>query len=173
MKERVHLFRGAVLGTLLRNDALSFIGIGTLIERAYATTQLLLIKDQQLSSDPDSVREYYRLDTLLNAVSAREAYNSIFRQPVTRETVMELLILRNDVPRSLRACISDLIGQLEHIANDRSHLPLRLAHQLNVDLRFSTRDDLAGADLQSYLNGLLARINALSDSIRQTYLEAL
>ncbi len=39
----MHLFRGAVLGTLLRNDALSFIGIGTLIERAYATTQLLLI----------------------------------------------------------------------------------------------------------------------------------
>ncbi|MBN0602733.1 alpha-E domain-containing protein, partial [Pseudomonas aeruginosa] len=51
--------------------------------------------------------------------------------------------------------------------------PLRLAHQLNVDLRFSTRDDLAQADLQTTLNGLLARINALSDSIRQTYLEAL
>ncbi|MGS4819227.1 alpha-E domain-containing protein [Raoultella terrigena] len=173
VKERVHLFRGAVLGTLLRNDALSFIGIGTLIERAYATTQLLLVKDQQLSSDPDPVREYYRLDTLLNAVSAREAYNSIYRQPVSRETVMELLILRNDVPRSLRASISDLVGQLEHIANDRSHMPLRLAHQLNVDLRFSTREELASADLQSYLNGLLARINALSDSIRQTYLEAL
>ena len=47
------------------------------------------------------------------------------------------------------------------------------AHQLNVDLRFSTRDDLAQADLQTTLNGLLARINALSDSIRQTYLEAL
>ncbi|MGM1327146.1 alpha-E domain-containing protein, partial [Klebsiella michiganensis] len=50
---------------------------------------------------------------------------------------------------------------------------LRLAHQLNVDLRFSTRDDLAQADLQVTLNALLARINALSDSIRQTYLEAL
>ncbi len=53
VKERVHLFRGAVIGTLLRNDALSFIGIGTLIERAFATTQLLLIKDQQLTNDPD------------------------------------------------------------------------------------------------------------------------
>ncbi len=98
VKERVHLFRGAVIGTLLRNDALSFIGIGTLIERAFATTQLLLIKDQQLTNDPDPVREYYRLDTLLNAVSAREAYNSLYRQPVSRETVMELLILRNDIP---------------------------------------------------------------------------
>ncbi len=105
VKERVHLFRGAVIGTLLRNDALSFIGIGTLIERAFATTQLLLIKDQQLTNDPDPVREYYRLDTLLNAVSAREAYNSLYRQPVSRETVMELLILRNDIPRSLRASI--------------------------------------------------------------------
>ena len=64
-------------------------------------------------------------------------------------------------------------GELEKIANDRSYQPLRLAHQLNVDLRFSTRDDLAQADLQTTLNGLLARINALSDSIRQTYLEAL
>lgn len=57
VKERVHLFRGAVIGTLLRNDALSFIGIGTLIERAFATTQLLLIKDQQLTNDPDPVRD--------------------------------------------------------------------------------------------------------------------
>lgn len=82
---------------------------------------------------------------------------------------MELLILRNDIPRSLRASIADLVGELEKIANDRSYQPLRLAHQLNVDLRFSTRDDLAQADLQTTLNGLLARINALSDSIRQTY----
>ena len=173
VKERVHLFRGAVLGTMLRNDVLSFINIGTLIERACATTQLLLIKDQQLSSDPDPVREYYRLDTLLQAVSAREAYNSIYRQPVNRETVMEFLILRNDAPRSLRACVADLVGQLELIASARSHLPLRLAHQINVDLRFSTRDELAAADMQQWLGELLGRINALSDSIRRTYLEAL
>ena len=173
VKERVHLFRGAVLGTMLRNDVLSFINVGTLIERACATTQLLLIKDQQLSGDPDPVREYYRLDTLLQAVSAREAYNSIYRQPVNRETVMEFLILRNDAPRSLRACIADLVGQLELIASARSHLPLRLAHQINVDLRFSTRDELAEADMQQWLSELLARINVLSDCIRRTYLEAL
>lgn len=173
VKERVHLFRGAVLGTMLRNDVLSFINVGTLIERACATTQLLLIKDQQLSGDPDPVREYYRLDTLLQAVSAREAYNSIYRQPVNRETVMEFLILRNDAPRSLRACIADLVGQLELIASARSHLPLRLAHQINVDLRFSTRDELAEADMQQWLSELLERINVLSDCIRRTYLEAL
>lgn len=107
MKERAHLFRGAMFGTLLRNDAQCFIRIGTLIERAFATAQLLALKDQQLSNDPDPVREYYRLDTLLRAVSAREAYHSIYRQPISRETVTELLVFRNDVPRSLHACVGD------------------------------------------------------------------
>ncbi len=74
---------------------------------------LLLLKDQQLNNDTDPVREYYRLDTLLRTVSAREAYNSIYRQPVTRDTVAELLILRNDVPHSLRSCIEDVVGPIE------------------------------------------------------------
>ncbi|NHL58824.1 alpha-E domain-containing protein, partial [Staphylococcus aureus] len=112
VKGRVHRFGGAVLGTLLRNDARSFIGIGTLIERAFATTQLLLIKDQQLTNDPDQVREYYRLDTLLNAVSDREAYTSLYRPPVSRETVTELLSLRTDISRSLRSRLDDLGGRL-------------------------------------------------------------
>jgi uncharacterized alpha-E superfamily protein len=172
VKERVHLFRGAVIGTLLRNDALSFIGIGTLIERAFATTQLLLIKDQQLTNDPDPVREYYRLDTLLNAVSAREAYNSIFRQPVSRETVMELLILRNDMPRSLRASIP-----IWSAAGEDRQRPLAPAAapgasaQRRPALQHPRRS--GGRRFTDHLNGLLARINALSDSIRQTYLEAL
>lgn len=173
VKERAHLFRGAMFGTLLRNDAQCFIRIGTLIERAFATAQLLAVKDQQLSSDPDPVREYYRLDTLLRAVSAREAYNSIYRQPVSRETVAELLMLRNDVPRSLRACVGDLVQQLETISSARARMPLRLAHQLNVELRFSTLEDVLAADLQNYLNQFLSKINTLADSIRQTYLEAL
>ncbi len=141
MKERVHLFRGAVIGTLLRNDALSFIGIGTLIERAFATTQLLLIKDQQLTNDPDPVREYYRLDTLLNAVSAREA----LQQPLPPAGQSRNGDGAADPAQRYSAFAARQhcrpVGELEKIANDRSYQPLRLAHQLNVDLRFSTRDD--------------------------------
>ncbi len=147
------------------------ICIGTLIERAFATTQLLLIGDQQLTNDPDPVREYYRLDTLLNAVSAREVYNSLYRQPVSHETVMELLILRNDIPGA--RCAPALPTWWANWRRSPTTAPInRCASPIsfNVDLRFSTRDDLAQADLQTTLNGLLARINALSDSIRQTYL---
>ncbi|MCG8709895.1 alpha-E domain-containing protein [Brenneria sp. 4F2] len=173
VKERAHLFRGAMFGTLLRGDAQSFIRLGTLIERAYATAQLLDLKNQQLNSDPDPVREYYRLDTLLRAVSAREAYHSIYRQPISRETVTELLILRADVPRSLHACVDDLVLQLEAIGSKRDKVPRRLAHLLHVELRFSTMDDIMEEGLDAYLNHFISKINELADSIRHTYLEAL
>ncbi|BES86512.1 hypothetical protein PEC302107_28510 [Pectobacterium araliae] len=173
VKERSHLFRGAMFGTLLRNDAQCFIRLGTLIERAYATAQLLNIKHQQLHNDPDPVREYYRLDTLLRAVSAREAYHSIYRQPISLETVTELLVLREDIPRSLHACVSDLVQQLEAIGSQRARVPHRLAHLLHVELRFSTLDDILAQDLPTYLNHFIGKINELADSIRHTYLEAL
>lgn len=173
VKERSHLFRGAMFGTLLRNDAQCFIRVGTLIERAYATAQLLALKDQQLNNDPDPVREYYRLDTLLRAVSAREAYHSIYRQPISRETVSELLVFRNDVPRSLHACVADLVQQLEMIGNTRAHVPLRRAHLLHVELRFGSLDEVMEQGLQNWLNYFLTQINELADSIRQTYLEAI
>ncbi|KAA8999318.1 alpha-E domain-containing protein [Affinibrenneria salicis] len=173
VKERSHLFRGAMFGTLLRNDAQCFIRLGTLIERAYATAQLLNIKMQQLSSDADPVREYYRLDTLLRAVSAREAYHSLYRQPINRETVTELLVLRNDIPRSLNACLGDMVGLLEVIGSQRARIPHRLAHLLYVELRFSTLDDIMAEGLHAYLDRFIGRINELADSIRHTYLEAL
>ena len=68
------------------------------------------------------MREYYRMDTLLQAVSAREAYHSIYKQPLSRETIAELMILRNELPRSLLACINDMVQQLERLTG-RERLP--------------------------------------------------
>lgn len=173
VKERSHLFRGAMAGTLLKNDALRFIQLGTFIERALATAQLLSVKDSQLNSDPDPVRQYYRLNTLLSAVSARETYHMIYRQPVSRETVIELLVFRNDLPRSLLSCVEKIVEKLEQLRTDHTMTPLRLAHQLLVELRFSNMDDLLQEDLQQYLSQFQKKMNHLADNIRLTYLEAL
>ncbi|WP_182090903.1 alpha-E domain-containing protein, partial [Serratia sp. ME43] len=70
VKERAHLFRGAMFGTLLRSDAMRFIRLGTLLERADGTARLLEVKNTLMDIDGDPVREYYRMDTLLRAVSA-------------------------------------------------------------------------------------------------------
>lgn len=171
VKERSHLFRGAMFGTLLRSDAMHFIRLGTLLERADGTARLLEVKNRLMEIDDDPVREYYRMDTLLQAVSAREAYHSIYKQPLSRETIAELMILRNELPRSLLACINDMVQQLELIGG-RANQPRRLAHILHAELRFSSMKDLSRIGLNNWLEAFLAQLNEIAESIHHTYLEA-
>jgi len=171
VKERSHLFRGAMFGTLLRSDAMHFIRLGTLLERADGTARLLEVKNRLMDIDDDPVREYYRMDTLLQAVSAREAYHSIYKQPLSRETIAELMILRNELPRSLLACINDMVQQLELIGG-HANQPRRLAHILHAELRFSSMKDLSRIGLNNWLEAFLAQLNEIAESIHHTYLEA-
>ncbi|MCW6016113.1 alpha-E domain-containing protein [Serratia marcescens] len=171
VKERAHLFRGAMFGTLLRSDAMRFIRLGTLLERADGTARLLEVKNTLMDIDGDPVREYYRMDTLLRAVSAREAYHSIYKQPLSRETIAELMILRNEIPRSLLACVGDMVQQLELIGGGANQ-PRRLAHTLHAELRFSSMKDLNKIGLGEWLNAFLGQVNGIAESIHHTYLEA-
>ncbi|MBH2653523.1 alpha-E domain-containing protein [Serratia ureilytica] len=171
VKERAHLFRGAMFGTLLRSDAMRFIRLGTLLERADGTARLLEVKNTLMEIDGDPVREYYRMDTLLRAVSAREAYHSIYKQPLSRETIAELMILRNEIPRSLLACVGDMVQQLELIGGGANQ-PRRLAHTLHAELRFSSMKDLNKIGLGEWLSAFLGQVNGIAESIHHTYLEA-
>lgn len=57
VKERAHLFRGAMFGTLLRSDAMRFIRLGTLLERADGTARLLEVKNTLMDIDGDMVQQ--------------------------------------------------------------------------------------------------------------------
>lgn len=172
VKERSHLFRGAMFGTLMRGDAMSFIRLGTLLERSDCTARLLNINQYLLEKHDDSVREYYRLDTLLRAVSAREAYNSIFKQQLMAENVSEMLILRNESPRSLRACIEEIDNQLGLIGSSGDDRPRYLVSVLHAEMRFTRYETLIKDGLHNWLNTFLSDINALAESINHSYLEA-
>ncbi|MFH8135416.1 alpha-E domain-containing protein [Pantoea osteomyelitidis] len=172
VKERSHLFRGAMFGTLMRGDAMCFIRLGTLLERSDATARLLRINHSLMEQHADSVREYYCLDTLLRAVSAREAYNAIFKEQLMPDNVNEMLILRIESPRSLHSCVEEIANQLELIGRSGEDRPRYLITVLLAQLRFSTWESLIQAGLQSWLNGFLDEITALAESINQTYLEA-
>lgn len=172
VKERSHLFRGAMFGTLLRTDALNFIRLGTMLERADSTARLLEAKNRLLDADEDPVREYYRMDTLLRAVSAREAFHSLYKQQLSRESIADLLILRRELPRSLLACVEVITEQLELIGGIAGNQPRRRAHTLHTQLRFSTLDEILELGLSDWLNDFLSQTNGIAESVHHTYLEA-
>jgi uncharacterized alpha-E superfamily protein len=177
VKYRSHLSRGVTLGTMLKDEAFHFLRIGTFLERADNTARLLDVKFHALQSDfygaatsKDLEYDFYHWSAILRSVSGFEVYRKVYRDVITPERVAELLILRRDMPRSLAACMEEVIGNLKAVSNAQSGDTERRAGKLHADLQFGRIDDILATGLHAYLTNFLERVADLGDGISRDFL---
>ncbi len=84
--------------------------------------------------------------------------------------VAELLILREDMPRSLHACMNMIHETLEHLCDASSHEVERFSGELHAKLHYGKTDDIIRFGLHEYLIDFLARISALGNDISRHFL---
>src|SRR5688500_4910856 len=113
VKDRSHLFRGVTYGTIMRGAAFNFSRLGTFLERADNTARILDVKYHVLLpsvKDVGGALDYYQWSAVLRSVAAFEAYRKVYRDVITPLKLAELLILPDDIPRSLRFCVRPVFG---------------------------------------------------------------
>jgi uncharacterized alpha-E superfamily protein len=173
VKFRSHLLRGVTQGTMLRDEGFDFTRIGTFLERADNTTRLLDVQLRLLAPegvDEGTPADYYKYSALLASVSAFEIYRKVYRDRITPARVAELLILREDMPRSLHRCVNELVAHLAAVANDHSEETLRRAGALQARLRYGHIDQILEQGVHEFLDGFLLRIRDLGARIAQDFL---
>lgn len=179
VKFRSHLSRGVTVGTMLQDEALHFLRIGTFLERADNTARLLDVKFQALSGGdyfgPGAAKEgqevdFYHWSAILRSVSGFEIYRKVYRNVIRPEKVAELLILRPDMPRSLAACLNEVVQNLKEVANEHSGETLRRAGRLRSDLQYGRIDEILATGLHAYLTEFLNRVNDLGVGISRDFL---
>ena len=179
VKFRSHLSRGVTVGTMLQDEALHFLRIGTFLERADNTARLLDVKFQALAGGdyfgPDPAKDlqevdFYHWSAILRSVSAFEIYRRVYRNVIHPGKVAELLILRPDMPRSLAACMNEAMSNLKLVANEQSSETLRRAGRLQSDLRYGRIDEILATGLHAYLTQFLDRVNDLGAGISRDFL---
>ena len=177
VKFRSHLSRGVTIGTMLKDDAFRFIRLGTFLERADNTARLLDVKFHSMPFSPlanlgtaDPHADYYHWAAILRSVSAFETYRKVYRDVITPDRVAELLILRDDMPRSLLASLNEVCANLELIRNDYSTSTERRAGKLRAELLYSQIDDILQMGLHAYLTNFLERVNDLGNRISKDFL---
>ncbi|RMH85722.1 alpha-E domain-containing protein [Pseudomonas sp. AOB-7] len=176
VKERSHLFRGATFGTIMRGEAYRFIRLGTFIERADNTLRLLDARYEMLGEEIDELEErtarsYYQWNALLRALSSSEAFAEIYRGSPRTRKVAELLLLRPEVPRSLRACMEELNLMLAGLPGDNGRSAQRLAAELDARLRYTGIDEVLGEGLHAWLTDFILLVRQLGNTIHTSYLE--
>jgi uncharacterized alpha-E superfamily protein len=172
VKERSHLFRGVTFGTMHRDDAYDFARLGTHIERADSTARILDVKYHILLpsvKDVGGAVDYYQWSAVLRSVSAFEAYRKVYRDVITPLKLAELLILRDDIPRSLRFCLRQVCDTLGRVQNAQSGETLRQADQILAGLQYGRISDIFANGLHEYLTDFLDSTQELGRLIQSSF----
>ncbi len=187
VKFRSHLSRGVTVGTMLQDEAFHFLRIGSFLERADNTARLLDVKFHAVDSEyfglaqggnhangngsgKDMEYDFYHWSAILRSVSGFEVYRKAYRNVIRPEKVAELLILRHDMPRSLAACMQEVVANLRMVANEQSSETLRRAGRLHSDLQYGRIDEILATGLHAYLTQFLERVATLGVGISRDFL---
>ena len=118
----------------------------------------------------DQDHDFYHWSAVLLSVSGFETYRKVYRDVITPERVAELLILRADMPRSLHACMKEVLGNLDMLGSSQSGETQRHAGRLLAHLKFARIDEIFTNGLHAYLTQFLERVNDLGARISRDFL---
>ncbi len=174
IRQRTALFRGALLGTILRDDGYYFSQLGAFVERADNTARIVDVKyfillpsNQMIGGEIDT----YQWETILRSVSAHRAYRHVFHENYRPWNVADFLILRAEMPRSLRFSydwLSTAIEGLCTLYGKRTPSADLVAETRNM-LKTLNMETIFQAGLHEFLTGFIARNSRLNDAISADY----
>ena len=177
VKFRSHLSRGVTLGTMLQDESFQFLRLGTFLERADNTARLLDVKFHAVQSDffgtaseKDQEYDFYHWAAILRSVSGFEVYRKVYRDVITPERVAELLMLRQDMPRSLHHCMAEVENILRVVGANPQGETQRQAGRLRADLHYGRIEEILATGLHAFLTQFLDRVNQLGAHISRDFL---
>lgn len=166
--------RGALHGTMLRNDIYAFSRLGTFIERADNTARILDVKYYVLLPSAAFVGttiDNAQWEVILRSVSAERSYQWLHGGDVSPFGIAEFLILDHRMPRSLAFCYSK-IGQ--YLALLEQEYGVRQDSQVCSDavcarLKAATVQDIFEDGLHEFLTGFIADTSRLANHIETDF----
>ncbi len=173
VRSRVMLFNGAAADTMLRQEAWRFVHLGTMLERADNTARLCDVRHHQLSPAADGASEYVHWQAALRSVSALRAYHWVYRERLDPKRIVDLMILRPELPRSLVACYGEVLETLEGIAvgqGGRRGECHRLAGEIHARLRYGRLDAIFEQGLHDFLTEMIGLTARLGSEIESFYI---
>lgn len=174
IRKQATLVRGAMEGSMLRNEVFNFARIGTFIERADNTARILDVKYYVLlpsvawvGSSLDNVQ----WDTLLRSVAGNRAYSWLNAGSMDPRGIARFLILDGQFPRSLVFCYEKIRSNMGGLAKEYGHEVS--AHELLRDagarLHQVTIEEIFEQGLHEFLQQFIGKTIEIGRAIAADY----
>src|SRR6476620_2562432 len=175
VQETSLLFDGSAYRTMLRNDAYWFSRLGLYVERADNTARILDVKYHLLLPAQEHVGgplDYFQWAAILRSVSALTAYHWVYRENLKPWLIADLLILKDEMPRSLASCYEAIMRTLDSIAGayNRQGPAQRQARGIRTRLQNSSMDGIFQRGLHEYIGEFIVENNRLGALVTEQFL---
>lgn len=166
--------RGALTGTMLRNDGYNFARIGTFLERSDNMARILDVKYFLLLPSVahiGSTIDNIQWETILRSVSAHRAYRWLYGAEISAIRIAEFLILERQLPRSLAFCCAKMQENLDYIQRTYGEESEsgRQAQQICQQWLSGNISEIFETGLHEFLTDFLAANTALARQIETDY----
>jgi uncharacterized alpha-E superfamily protein len=174
VRQQSALVRGAMHGTMLRNDIFDFCRLGTFLERADNTARILDVKYyvllpsiSQIGSSLDNVQ----WETILRSVAGQRAYRWITQGETSPMGIADFLIFDGRMPRSLAFSVGKIATNLAYL--ERAYDARLPCHDqidvLSARLTHGTVERVFEDGLHEFITDFLAGIARLGQQIETDY----
>jgi uncharacterized alpha-E superfamily protein len=173
VKNEARGFEGAV-HRMLRNQSTWFIRLGQAVERADNTARLLDVKYHILLPAGEQVGGVVDRDqwtTILQTVSAVTAYRWMYSEGLLPANVIDLLIARAELPRSLAASVEEtveLLGLLAKRTGTHGEAD-RMARMRSARLARTRSGEVIASGLHQYLEAFIRENDQLHGAIGRQF----
>ncbi len=174
IRQQSGLVRGALYGTMLRNDIYDFCRLGTAIERMDNTARIIDVKYYSLLPSPSFVgsrMDNVQWETVLRSVSAHRSFRWAVEEDFTAPAIANFLILDRRMPRSLSFCAREISGNLAYLADDYGmRMPSHdLADKLQARLKDRDIASIFDEGLHEFVNDVMKETANLARQIEHDY----
>lgn len=174
IRQQSALVRGALHGTMLRNDIYDFCRLGTFIERMDSTARIIDVKYYALlpaTSFVGSRMDNVQWETILRSVSAHASFRWAVDGEYNASNIASFLILDARMPRSLAFCASQISENLDYLSSDygAQSKSRNMAQELNARIKNRDINAIFDEGLHEYLEAMLRDIGELAFQIEEDY----
>ncbi len=174
IRQRSAFVRGALHGTMLRNDIYNFSRIGTFVERADNTARILDAKYHVLlpsATAMGSSLDNVQWQSILRSVSAEGGFQMAYGSDPRPREIAQFLILDRRMPRSLASCTDKIRSNLGHLTGDYgTRLPCHdLVDRLALKSMQRNVDEIFDNGLHEFIQEFLEDLAAVGAQIEIDY----
>lgn len=173
VKAETRGFEGAI-HRMMRNQASWFIRLGQVIERADNTARLIDVKYHLLLPEGEAVGGVIDRDqwtTILQTVSAVTAYRWLYSEGLRPGDVIDLLLARTELPRSLAATTEEVVEILSALGK-RTGLQGeadRMARMRQARMVKTRSGEVIKSGLHQYIQAFIAENELIDAAIARQF----